>query len=319
MTVTTRHLLDITDFDANEIREILALAEAPIETLARPLAGRGAALIFEKPSNRTRHSMEMAVSQLGGHPVYTRGEEVGFDSREPVEDIARVMEGYHALIAARVFDHLTVSRMAAVVDVPVVNMLSDHSHPLQAFADALTMQQCLGDLAGKTVAYVGDFNNVARSLAEISAMLGMHIRLACPHGFEAPPAELERFGLLGAPSVEQSHRPADAVESAHAVHTDTWVSMGQEAEKQERMQQFEGYTVDAAMMALADPRAVFMHCLPAYRGIEVAAEVIDGPQSVVVRQAHNRMHAARGALAFLFGSRTLAPMSPTTSIDGAAS
>ncbi len=317
MTTATRHLLDITDFSSGEVREILALAEAPIESLGRPLAGQGAALIFEKPSNRTRHSMEMAVSQLGGHPVYTRGEEVGFDTREPVEDVARVMEGYHALIAARVFDHLTVSRMAAVADVPVINMLSDQSHPLQAFADALTMQQCLGDLDGKTVAYVGDFNNVARSLAEISAMLGMHVRFACPHGFEAPPAELERFGLLGAPSVEQSHRPADAVVGAHAVHTDTWVSMGQEAEKQQRMQQFEGYTVDAAMMALADPGAVFMHCLPAYRGIEVAADVIDGPQSVVFQQAHNRMHAARGALAFLLGCRTLALTA--TSTDGTGS
>ncbi len=299
----TRHLLDVTDFSSHEVREILALAQQPVDTLDRPLAGQGAALIFEKPSNRTRHSMEMAVAQLGGHPVYTRGEEVGFDTREPVEDIARILEGYHALIAARVFDHLTVTRMAAVVDVPVVNMLSDHSHPLQAFADALTMQQSLGDLSGKTVAYVGDFNNVARSLAEVSAMLGMHIRFACPHGFDAPLVELERFGLLGAPSVEQTTRPAEAVEGAHAVHTDTWVSMGQEAEKQQRVQQFEGYTVDADMMALADPQAVFMHCLPAYRGLEVNADVIDGPQSVVFRQGHNRLHAARGAIAFLFGAR----------------
>ena len=304
MSARARHLLEVTDFTRDEVREILALAEAPIESLGRPLAGRGAALIFEKPSNRTRHSMEMAVSQLGGHPIYTRGEEVGFDTREPVEDVARVMEGYHALIAARVFDHLTVTRLAAVVDVPVVNMLSDHSHPLQAFADALTMQQSLGELAGKTVAYVGDFNNVSRSLAEISALLGMHIRFACPHGFDAPLVELERFGLLGAASVEQSHRPADAVDGAHAVHTDTWVSMGQEAEKQQRMQQFEGYTVDGDLMALADPTAVFMHCLPAYRGLEVAAEVIDGPQSVVFQQAHNRLHAARGALAFLLGVRS---------------
>ncbi len=294
-----RHLLDITDFTPDEVRAVLTLADAPIESLERPLAGRGAALIFEKPSNRTRHSMEMAVVQLGGHPVYTRGEEVGFDTREPVEDVARIMEGYHALIAARVFDHLTVTRMAAVVDVPVVNMLSDHSHPLQAFADALTMQQCLGELAGRTVAYVGDYNNVARSLAEVSAMLGMHIRLACPHGFDAPITELERFELLGAASVEQSSRPAEAVAGAHAVHTDTWVSMGQEAEKQERLRQFEGYTVDEAMMALADPTAIFLHCLPAYRGIEVASEVIDGPQSVVYQQGHNRLHAARGALAFL--------------------
>jgi ornithine carbamoyltransferase len=300
--MSVRHLLDVTDLSADEVRTILSLAEAPIESLGRPLDGRGAALIFEKPSNRTRHSMEMAVVQLGGHPIYTRGEEVGLDSREPVEDVARVMAGYHGLLAARVFDHLTVTRIAAVVDVPVVNMLSDQSHPLQALADALTMQQCLGDLAGKTVAYVGDFNNVARSLAEISAMLGMHVRFACPHGFEAPLVELERFGLLGAPSVEQSHRPAEAVVGAHVVHTDTWVSMGQEAEKQQRLQQFEGYRVDEVMMALADPSAVFMHCLPAYRGIEVAADVIDGPQSVVIQQAHNRLHAARGALAFLLGA-----------------
>jgi ornithine carbamoyltransferase len=295
----TRHLLDVTDFTPDEVRTVLSLAEAPIESLQRPLEGRGAALIFEKPSNRTRHSMEMAVVQLGGHPVYTRGEEVGFDTREPVEDVARIMEGYHALIAARVFDHLTVTRMAAVVDVPVVNMLSDHSHPLQAFADALTMQQRLGSLAGRTVAYVGDYNNVARSLAEVSAMLGMHIRLACPHGFDAAVTELERFELLGAPSVEQSIRPAEAVAGAHAVHTDTWVSMGQETEKQERLRQFEGYTVDESMMSLADPAAIFLHCLPAYRGIEVASEVIDGPQSAVYQQGHNRLHAARGALAFL--------------------
>jgi ornithine carbamoyltransferase len=313
MSATTRHLLDVTDFTAHEVREILALAEQPIVTLDRPLAGEGVALIFEKPSNRTRHSMEMAVFQLGGHPVYTRGEEVGFDTREPVEDIARILEGYHAIIAARVFDHLTVTRMAAVVDIPVINMLSDHSHPLQAFADALTMQQCLGPLAGKTVAYVGDFNNVARSLAEISAMLGMHVRFACPHGFDAPLAELERFGLLGAASVEQSARPAEAVAGAHAVHTDTWVSMGQEEDKQRRIQQFEGYTVDADVMALADPSAVFMHCLPAYRGLEVSADVIDGPQSVVFRQGHNRLHAARGAMAFLLGERPH-PTPPDTTL-----
>jgi ornithine carbamoyltransferase len=300
--MSVRHLLDVTDLTADEVRTVLSLAEAPIASLGRPLDGRGAALIFEKPSNRTRHSMEMAVVQLGGHPIYTRGDEVGLDSREPVEDVARVMAGYHGLLAARVFDHLTVTRIASVVDVPVVNLLSDQSHPLQALADALTMQQCLGDLAGKTVAYVGDFNNVARSLAEISAMLGMHVRFACPHGFDAPLAELERFSLLGAPSVEQSHRPADAVAGAHAVHTDTWVSMGQEAEKQQRLQQFEGYRVDEAMMALADPSAVFMHCLPAYRGIEVTGDVIDGAQSVVIPQAHNRLHAARGALAFLLGA-----------------
>ncbi len=299
----SRDLLDVTDLDTREISQILALAEVPIAALGRPLEGLGASLIFEKPSNRTRHSMEMAVAQLGGHPIYTRGEEVGFDTREPVEDIARIMAGYHAVIAARVFDHDTLTRMSAVVDTPIVNMLSNRSHPLQALADALTMQQQLGELSGKTVAYVGDFNNVARSLAEISLLLGAHVRLAGPVGFCADDAELERLSLLGSPSIEQSHSPADAVAGAHAVHTDTWVSMGQEAEKDQRRRQFEGYMVDPAMMALADPKAVFMHCLPAYRGIEVAAEVIDGPQSVVFRQGHNRMHAARAALAFLLGVR----------------
>jgi ornithine carbamoyltransferase len=297
----TRHLIDVVDFSAAEINSILDLAETPIGDLRQPLAGKGAALIFEKPSARTRHSMEMAVVQLGGHPVFTRGEEVGFDTREPVEDVARIMEGFHSLIAARVFSHSTVTRLAAVSSVPVVNMLSDHSHPLQAFADALTMRQNLGDLAGQTVAFVGDYNNVARSLAEISALLGMHVRLASPPGFEADDAELERILLLGAASVEQGSRPIDMVVGADAVHTDTWVSMGEEADKAEKLQKFEGFTVDDTMMAAAGTNSIFMHCLPAYRGVEVSADVIDGPRSVVFQQGHNRMHAARGALAFLLG------------------
>jgi ornithine carbamoyltransferase len=301
--VSARSLLDIPDLSTDELRLVLELGERPIDALGQPFSGLGVALIFEKPSNRTRQSMEMAVVQLGGHPVYTRGDEVGFDVREPVEDIARIMEGYHALLAARVFDHTVVARLSAAANVPVVNMLSDRSHPLQGLADALTMQQRLGDLSGKAVAYIGDYNNVARSLAEASAMLGMHVRLACPNGFDADEAELERILLLGAASVEQSARPHDAVAGAHAVHTDTWVSMGQEADKEARRHAFEGYTVDASMMALADPSAVFMHCLPAYRGFEVSSDVIDGPQSVVFPQGHNRLHAARGALAFLGGVR----------------
>jgi ornithine carbamoyltransferase len=308
MTAHARGCLDVTDFAADEVALILAIAERDPAALGRPLAAEGVpggvALIFEKPSNRTRHSMELAVAQLGGHPVYTRGEEVGFDSREPVEDVARIMAGYHHLIAARVFEHSVVARLAAAAPgTPVVNMLSDRSHPLQAFADALTMQQVLGAPAGKTVAYIGDYNNVARSLGEICALLGMHVRLGCPPGFAADDAELERILLLGAASVTQTGRPAEAVAGAHAVHTDTWVSMGQEADKEARRQAFEGFTVDAAMMSGADPHAVFMHCLPAYRGLEVAADVIDGPQSVIYRQGHNRLHAARAVLAFLVGVR----------------
>ncbi len=299
----TRSFLNVTDCTGPEIAVLLDIAGRPPATLGRPLDGEGAALIFEKPSNRTRQSTEMAVVQLGGHPVYTRGEEVGFDTRESVEDIAKIMAGYHGVIAARVFAHQTVERLAAAASVPVVNMLSDWSHPLQAVADALTMQQRLGDLAGKTVAYVGDYNNVARSLGEISALLGMHVRYGCPTGFEADEVELERILLLGAGSVEQTTRPEEAVAGAHAVHTDTWVSMGQEDDKAARRQVFEGYTVDEAMMEAADPGAIFMHCLPAYRGLEVTADVIDGPQSVVFEQGHNRMHAARAVLAFLLGVR----------------
>jgi ornithine carbamoyltransferase len=298
-----RSLLDITDLTADEVTRILDLAEQAPTSLDTPLVGEGVALIFEKPSNRTRHSMEMAVVQLGGHPVYTRGEEVGFDTRESVEDIAAIMSGYHGMIAARVFSHSVVERLAGTATVPVVNMLSDRSHPLQGLADALTMRQCLGDLTGKTVAYVGDYNNVARSLGEISALLGMHVRFGCPPGFEADDTELERISLLGAASVEQVPRAHDAVVGAHAVHTDTWVSMGQEDDKEERLRAFEGFTVDDAMMSAADPGAVFMHCLPAYRGVEVTAEVIDGPQSVVIQQGHNRLHSARGALAFLAAER----------------
>ena len=262
---------------------------------------KGAALIFEKPSNRTRHSMEIAVVQLGGHPVYTRGEEVGFDTREPVEDIARIMSGYHGLIAARVFKHDVVQRLAATSSIPVVNMLSDESHPLQGLADALTMVQEFGSLEGKTVAYVGDYNNVARSLGEVCVMLGAHYRLACPAGYNAPDQELARIAALGSGSIDQSNDPQRAVAGALAVHTDTWVSMGQEAEKAERLQIFGTYAVTAALMSQADSKAIFMHCLPAYRGYEVAADVIDGSASRVIQQGHNRLHASRGVLAYLLG------------------
>ncbi len=176
-------------------------------------------------------------------------------------------------------------------------MLSDLAHPLQALADALTMEQVLGPLDERIVAWVGDYNNVARSLAEISVLLGAEVRLACPLGFGPEDAEVERLNLLGDGTAVTTHRPQDAVAGAHAVHADTWVSMGQEADKAARRQAFEGYTVDEALMAHAAPDAVFMHCLPAYRGIEVAADVIDGPRSVVFQQGHNRLHRPR-ALAF---------------------
>ena len=205
----------------------------------------------------------------------------------------RILQGYHAVIAARVFDHGVLRRMVDVAEIPVVNLLSDRSHPLQAFADALTMEEELGSLAGRSVAWVGDFNNVARSLAEICTMLGARVRLACPPGFAPDDGELERLGLLGGGEVTLHHRPVDAVTGADVVHSDTWVSMGQDDEEAQRLRAFEGFTVDDVLMASAAPTSVFMHCLPAHRGLEVTSSVIDGPRSRIIRQGHNRLHAAR--------------------------
>ena len=294
-----RHFLNTVDLSRNELARVLELATHRQEALGWPLADYGVALIFEKPSNRTRQSMEMAVVQLGGHPIFTRGEEVGFDVRESVEDITRIMAGYHAMIAARVFNHAVLERMASINSVPIINMLSDVSHPLQSLADVLTMREEFGSLKGKTVAWIGDYNNVARSLAEACALEGMHLRLASPRGYGASDNELARIAALGAASVEAFNEAHAAAVGAHAVHTDVFVSMGQEADTDQRLKDFAEFQVNETMMAVADRSVIFMHCLPAHRGVEVAAEVIDGPASRVERQAHNRMHAARGLLAFL--------------------
>ena len=299
--MSARHFLDIAGLSADEVRHILDLAQRPIASLGRPLDGLGAALIFEKPSNRTRHSMEIAVVQLGGHPVYTRGEEVGIDVRETAEDIASVMAGYHGVLAARVFKHDVVVRMANVSPVPVVNMLSDHSHPLQALADALTMQQTIGDLAGRSIAWSGDWNNVARSLAEICVLLGARFSIATPPEYAPSSDEVARINSLGNGEMAAGDDPSVAVAGADAVHTDVWVSMGQEAETAAKEKAFAAYKVTSSLMAKASPHAQFFHCLPAHRGYEVDADVIDGPASRVVPQAHNRLHSARGALAFLMG------------------
>lgn len=296
----TRHLLDIDSLSVAELRRILDLSVSKAPIAEKPLAGKGVALIFEKPSNRTRHSMEMAVVALGGHPVYTRGEEVGFDTRESVEDIARIMAGYHGVLAARVFSHSVVERMAAVSSVPVINMLSDMSHPLQALADILTMEEHCGPINDLMVAWIGDYNNVARSLGEAVCKLGGTYSLGCPDGYNASPAEVARLSAFGG-SVRQSIDPVEAITGAHVVHTDTWISMGQEEESAARRVIFAPYCVDAALMAHAAPNAKFMHCMPAHRGEEVSAEVFDGSSSLVIQQGHHRLTAARGALAWVMG------------------
>lgn len=301
--MTVRHLLNVVDLSTDELALVGDLSDRPIADLGRPISGGGVALIFEKPSNRTRQSMEMAVVQLGGHPVYTRGEEVGLDTRESVEDVIQILEGYHAMVAARVFSHGVVERMATLSTVPIINMLSDWSHPLQALADLRTMRHEFGSLAGRNVAWIGDYNNVARSLGEACLMSGMSVSFACPDGFQPSPQECDRLSQLGAGDVVSTDDPVEAVSGADAVHTDTWVSMGQEDEVEERRRIFAAYSVTDELMAVASPDAIFMHCLPAYRGYEVAASVIDGPASRVIQQGHDRMHAARGALAFLGGVR----------------
>lgn len=294
-----KHFTDICALSESDLREILRRSHLDSDELGRPLQDRGVALIFEKPSNRTRQSMEVAVVQLGGHPVYTRGEEVGFDVREPVEDIAHILSGYHAIIAARVFSHEVIDRLVRASSVPVLNMLSDRSHPLQALADVLTMIDEFGDLSGRIVAYVGDYNNVARSLMEACVILGAQCRLGCPIGYTAGADEIDRIGALGIGSIEVFEDAVRAVEGADAVHTDTWVSMGQESQKEARRQVFSNYRVDQDLMDQACTSAIFMHCLPAYRGFEVTSDVIDGPSSRVVQQGHNRLHTARGVLSYL--------------------
>lgn len=277
-----RDFLDVDDFTADEIRHVLDLAET--DPPPAVLAGRGVALLFEKPSARTRNSSEMAVVQLGGHPVTLRNEEVGIDTRETAEDLARTLSAYHSAIAARVFDHSRLQRLAGAASVPVINLLSDDSHPCQALADALTLRQAFGSLDGRVIAYVGDYNNVTRSLEQVAAKLGAEVRVATPAG----------YGPGGA--------PIDAVKGADAVYTDVWTSMGQEDEAAARRAAFAGYTVDGDLMAQAAPHAVFLHCLPAHRGEEVSAEVLEGRQSLVWKQAENRMHAMRGLLLFLMGA-----------------
>jgi len=258
------------------------------------------ALLFEKPSARTRNSMEMAVVQLGGHPMYIQGSEVGLDARESVEDIARTLACFHGAIGARVFAHTTVERMAALDLVPVVNMLSDAAHPLQALADVLTMRQLLGDLAGRSVTYVGDANNVFRSLALAAGMLGMEVRFTGPPGYRPGEVDTDRLAAAGV-VVAGFDRPEEAVEGTDIVYTDVWTSMGQEGESAQRLLDFEGYQVDERLLDAAGAQALFLHCLPVHRGEEVSSGAVDGPASRVWQQAENRMHAARGLLAWLLG------------------
>jgi ornithine carbamoyltransferase len=281
-----KHLLSLAGLSRADLEAMLALAEAPPAPL---LAGKGAALYFEKPSARTRNSMELAVHQLGGHPIYLTQGELGIGTRESVEDVARTLACYHGVICARVFDHGLLQALAAASPVPVVNMLSGTDHPLQGLADLLTIRQLCGRIEGVRVAYVGDGdNNVARSLAQGCVALGAELTIVSPEGYQlsdAPPGVVQTADLA-------------AVAGADVVYSDVFVSMGQDSETERRMADLAGYQVNEALIAKA-PKAWFLHCLPARRGEEVTAGVIDGPKSAIWRQAENRMHTARGALMWL--------------------
>jgi ornithine carbamoyltransferase len=294
-----RHFLEVDELSPAELTRVLDLAEDPHP---RPvLQGAGVALIFEKPSNRTRNATEMAVIGLGGHPVSIRGEEIGLGVRESVEDVTRVLARYHRVVAARVFDHGVLEGMARVGAVPIVNLLSDLAHPCQALADLLTLRQRWGRLAGRTVAYVGDGNNVARSLIIGCALAGVDIRLGCPAGHHPDPVAVDAARHRGG-SVEVVADPAEAVKGADAVYTDVWVSLNDDpATAQERRRALAAYRLDDELLDAAAPGAIALHCLPAHPGEEITAEVLYGPRQRIWDQAENRRHAQKALLELVCG------------------
>lgn len=304
-----RDLLSIGDLSPEELRLILdtalRLKRAPDAAL---LKGRTLALLFEKPSLRTRVSFEVAMRQLGGDALYLSQAEVGLGQREPVADVARVLSRYVDAIAARTYAHQTVVDLARHASVPVINALSDEEHPCQALADLLTMYEQKGDLRRLRLAYVGDGFNVATSLAMAAAMAGMSLAIASPPGYEiAEPVMRHIRSIAGATGarIDTMDDPAAAVEGADVVYTDVWTSMGQEDSYLQRREAFAGFTVTPQLMARARPDAIFMHDLPAHRNEEVTDEVIEGPQSVVFDQAENRLHAQKAVLALTLADETL--------------
>ena len=304
-----KDFIAIADFSAAEIQSILDLAEKLkreyfLNGNSTLLKGKVLAMIFQKPSLRTRVSFEMAMRHLGGDALYLSPAEIGLGKRESIADVARVLEGYVQGIMARVFEHIHVLELAKWSAIPVINALSDYNHPCQGMADALTIQEKFGRLQGLNIAYVGDGNNVAVSLLHVSALLGANFTIASPEGYDLDENALEIGKKLAQQSgsrVTVLRDPHQAVEAAHVIYTDTWTSMGQEQESKIREQVFPPYQVNAALVAEADPEVIVMHCLPAHRGQEITDQVADGPHSALFPQAHNRLHAQKAILARIFG------------------
>jgi ornithine carbamoyltransferase len=302
------HFLSLKDWSREEIEllfELSAAVKANPGQYAAALEGQSLAMIFQKPSTRTRVSFEVGMRQLGGHALFLSSNDIQLHRGETIADTARVLSRYVHGIMARVFAHQDVLDLARHGSVPVVNGLSDLLHPCQALADYFTLRERRGELAGLKMAYVGDGNNVAHELMFGAVKLGMRFSIGCPKGYEPNPliykSATREAQRLGAPPPEVTGDPLAAAEGADVVYTDVWTSMGQEAESRKRLADFQGFQVTPDLMAKAAPEAVFMHCLPAHRGEEVAADVIDGPQSVVFDEAENRLHVQKAVLVTLMG------------------
>jgi ornithine carbamoyltransferase len=302
-----KHFLSISDCSAEHLKELLKLS-AQLKRLYKSgsrdlcLSGKVLAMLFEKPSLRTRISFHVAMTDLGGSAIYVKPEDIGgIGKREPVKDIARVLSRYVDGIMARTFEHSTVTELAKFATVPVVNALTDWSHPCQAMADALTITEHLGRLEGVKIAFIGDGNNVARSLAFASAKLGMKMTIAAPAGYELDDQTIKTANQISAGSVTQTNDPARAVADADIIYTDTWVSMGKESEKQKRIADFAGFQVNAELLKSAPAGARIMHCLPANRGYEITDEVAESANSIIFDQSENRLAFQRALLKRLMG------------------
>lgn len=299
-----KDFLAVSDYSPAELQEMLDLAVALKKELKaggnKPvLKGKVLGMIFQKPSLRTRVSFDMGMRQLGGDALYLSPAEIGLGQRESIADIARVLSGYVSGLMARVFSHNHVLQLAQWASIPVINGLSDYNHPCQAMADALTIFEEFGSLKGLNVTFIGDGNNVAVSLMHVCAKLGANFTIANPEDYDITPVAIEaakKFAVASGSKLTFLRDPHAAVKNAHVIYTDTWTSMGQEAESKKRELAFPPYQVNAALVAEADPKAIVLHCLPAHRGQEITDEVADGPHSRLFPQAHNRMHAQKAIL-----------------------
>ncbi len=302
-----RNLCSIDDFTSEELAAILAAAarlKVRPDEVSQLAAGNTLAMIFEKPSLRTRVTFEVAMTQMGGHAIYLQPSDIGLGKREPVKDVARNLSRWVQAIMARTFSHQSILELAEYAAVPVINALSDREHPCQALADFQTFIEYKGDLRGRKLVYVGDGNNVAHSLLLLAAKLGVHCAIACPAGYapaEDIVARAREIGRATGAVIEVGPDARALAAGADVLYTDVWTSMGQEAETTERLRVFPPYQLNAELLACAKPDALVMHCLPAHRGEEITEEVLEGPQSVVLDEAENRLHVQKAVLALAFG------------------